>query len=468
MSLNSVATADGGEIGRAQALQAEACGIPAHVDMNPILLKPESDTVSQIIVHGKVFARYEAAAYFERRQDLFPFVYESYRRLAERYDMMVIEGAGSAAEVNLRDRDLVNWPVVEMADADVLLVADIDRGGVFAQVIGTLELLRPHERRRVVGVVVNRFRGDVGLFREGVAFLEQRTGLPVFGVVPFLRDLALPREDGLDEPVRRPGPPARDRVMIGVILLPRMSQGTDFGALEHEPDVELRYAAVPSDLRGMDAVIIPGTKNTLDDLRSLKDRGFEAVLTKVAREGVEVVGICGGYQMLGRQIEDPWQVESGGYETGLRLLDVVTRLYPDKVVRQVEGTSVLPALDGAPIAGYHIHLGATTRGTGAPSFLVTTPGVDAVGESWPDVDSASDGAATQDGMVWGTYIHGVFDHPTFRRSWLNRLRRRKGWEPLPLAASQAVTNRVSGELDRWADHLAAHLAVGSIFNANGR
>src|SRR5579885_2339158 len=266
MSLNSFVTPEGGEIGRAQALQARACSVPPHVDMNPILLKPESDQRSQVIVHGRIWGASEADAYLAQTMNLFRFVETSYRRLAERFDALVIEGAGSAAEVNLRNRDIANWRVAELADAAVVLVADIDCGGVFAQVIGTLDLLQPDERRRVIGIIVNKFRGDQRLFSDGVAFLKQRTGVPVLGVVPFLRDLRLDEEDSLQGAQRPTVPFSPDRINIAVVLLPRMSNFTDFLPLSEEADVALNYAASPPDLRGADVIIIPGSKNTIEDL----------------------------------------------------------------------------------------------------------------------------------------------------------------------------------------------------------
>jgi adenosylcobyric acid synthase len=458
MSLNSFVTPDGGEIGRAQALQAKACGLLPHVDMNPILLKPESDRRSQVVVLGKVFAKLEASAYFDGRPQLWKTVQDSYARLAAQYDVLVIEGAGSAAEVNLRERDLVNWPVVRLADAQVLLVADIDRGGVFAQVIGTLDLLQPDERARVRGVVINKFRGDAALFDDGVRYLEARTGIPVLGVVPFLRDLVLDQEDSLglrlDEQRRFMG----EAINVAVILLPSMSNFTDFNLLQAEPDVVLRYVSGPGDLREADAVIVPGSKNTLDDLRYLRRKGFFEALTESVRSGAELIGICGGYQMLGEEIRDPRSVEAGGAEKGLGFLGVETELHVEKTVTQVQGRP-LQAYFGPDvrISGYKIHMGVTTpRATAHPCFALIRP-MDQ--ESVPGVEPWRDGAVNDDGMVWGTYVHGVFDHPSYRRAWLNRIRTRKQLEVVPLSVSEVVTNRFEHEIDRWADHLSLHLSM---------
>ncbi len=461
MSLNSFVTPDGGEIGRAQALQAEACGLLPHVDMNPILLKPESDRRSQVVVLGKVFAKLEAAAYFEGRQQLWQVVQESYARLSAQYEVLVIEGAGSAAEVNLRERDLVNWPVVALADADVLLVADIDRGGVFAQVIGTLDLLQPDERGRVRGVIINKFRGDAALFDDGVRFLEARTGIPVLGVVPFLRDLVLEQEDSLGLPLHQQRGFSGDAVNIAVILLPGMSNFTDFNLLQAEPDVVLRYVSGPGDLQKADAVIIPGSKNTLDDLRYLQKKGFPRALAERVQHGVELLGICGGYQMLGEEIRDPLSVESGGIEKGMGFLDIETELQREKTLTQVQGRPLQTSFGAhVRITGYEIHMGVTLpRGPAQPCFLLNHP---MEREKSGATAPWQDGAVNDDGMVWGTYVHGVFDHASFRRAWLNRIRARKQMEGLAVSVSESVTNRFDHEIDRWADHLAAHIPITSL------
>lgn len=465
MSLNSFVTPEGGEIGRAQALQAEACGIPPHVDMNPILLKPEADSRSQVIVHGRVFATHDARAYFARRHhpELFRAVRESYERLATQYEAIVIEGAGSAAEVNLRDRDLVNWPVVEMADAPVLLVADIDRGGVFAQIIGTLDLIAPQERARVYGIVINKFRGDAALFADGTRFLMDRTGIPVLGVLPFLRDLALDQEDSLDVDARRQVRFAADRINIAVLLVPHMSNFTDFNALAEEQDVVLRYAGVPEEAAGADAIMIPGTKTTLADLGYLRNKGFEPLLQGHVQGGQELVGICGGYQMLGRQIADPDGVECGGVGEGFGFLHLTTVLRRDKITEQVEAHPLhFSDLDGLSVQGYLIHMGRTHRHEHRPCFVlhgVMEPS-ERSGEQTGQDEEPLDGAVRDDGMVWGTYIHGVFDQPSFRRAWLNRLRARKGLPAAEPALSQRVTDKRHDALDRWADHVEQHLDLG--------
>jgi adenosylcobyric acid synthase len=468
MSLNSFVTPEGGEIGRAQALQAEACGILPTPDMNPILLKPESDTCCQVIVQGKVRTKLEAAAYFQSGLPLFDAVRESYERLADQYDVIVIEGAGSAAEVNLRDRDLVNWPVVRLAAARVLLVADIDRGGVFAQVIGTLDLIQKVERDRVIGILINKFRGDRALFQNGVGFIEDRAGIPVLGVVPFLRELQLDQEDSLPLGVHRAVPFHSTRVNIAVLLLPHMSNFTDFNALLNEPDVALQYLSSRQALEEADAIIIPGTKNTLADLRYLEERAFREAIHGHLSQGKEVVGICGGYQMLGRRIEDPDVVEAGGSASGLGLLDVSTVLRTEKTTTLVEGVALhIDEPSALCVRGYHIHMGETSRGRDEPSFhLRRISGREPrPADSRPGNARSLDGAMSRGGLVWGTYIHGVFDEPGFRRAWLNRLRRRKGLPPLDISISLAATAQREHELDRWADHLEQYVNLGPIWAA---
>lgn len=462
MALNSFVTLDGGEIGRAQALQAQACGIEPTIDMNPILLKPESDSRSQVVVRGKVYEALDALEYFERKETLFNIVRECYARLAGKYECVVIEGAGSAAEINLRDRDMVNWPVVELADASVILVADIDRGGVFAQIIGTLDLLTPQERERVCGVIVNKFRGDRRLFEDGVRMLEARTGLPVLGVVPFLRDLRLDQEDSLDVAHSRSVQFKPDLINVAVVLLPRMSNFTDFNALSAEKDVALRFAASPHDLQGADMVILPGSKNTLEDLAYLVASGFPAVFESHVHRGGELVGICGGFQMLGQEITDPKGLERGGTSAGFGFLDVTTELEAPKICRQVQATSLLHGIEHhVPVHGYEIHMGRTSRGAVNACFQIDAS------EAWEGTAMGDEGAASENGRVWGSSIHGLFDQAGFRRGWLNRARGRKGLSPISPCESELVSTQLRAELDRWADHLQQHLRMESVYSALG-
>jgi adenosylcobyric acid synthase len=404
-------------------------------------------------------------------------VKDSYARLAKQYDVMVIEGAGSAAEMNLRDRDIVNWPVVEMADAAVVLVADIDRGGVFAQVIGTMALLAPEERRRVIGVVINKFRGDLTLFEDGVKIIEERTGVPVLGVLPYLRNLELDQEDSVDIERSRMTPFEEETVNIAVVLLPHMSNFTDFNQLGAESDVALRYVSNWKDLQGADVVILPGSKTTIADLDYVKSREFEQALQVHRQRGGELIGICGGFQMLGHEVTDPHGVETGGVAKGFGLLDIKTELSRDKQTIQVTARPLFwgDAKD-CVVEGYEIHMGKTTSSTGiVPCFEIvrsaaTSSSPQRVLSSKEHPQEARegnrlDGAMHTDGLVWGTYIHGVFDRPAFRREWLNRVRARKQLPALDLEVSQAVSSRLDQALNRWADHIGAHLHLGPLYSA---
>ncbi len=465
MSLNSFVTPDGGEMGRAQVLQAQACGITPHVDMNPILLKPEADAKSQVIVQGKVWRSQEAKEYFSGNSPFMKFVKESYARLAKQHDVMVIEGAGSAAEMNLRDRDIVNWPVVEMADAAVILVADIDRGGVFAQVIGTMDLLAPEERKRVIGVLINKFRGDLRLFDDGIKIIEERIGVPVLGVVPYLRNLELDQEDSVDIERFRRTPFESETVNVAVVLLPHMSNFTDFNQLIGESDVAFRYVTSPTELHGSDVVILPGSKTTIEDLTYLRTAGFEKALVAHVKRGGEILGICGGFQMLGATLTDPHHVETGGSLKGFELLDVKTELLPQKKTKQVRAQA-FPGFMKQPclVEGYEIHMGVTSRSkTVPPCFHILTDDREPLGTREP----RADGAMRGDGLVWGTYIHGVFDQPAFRRQWLNRVRERKKLQSLGVETSHAVSERMAAALDRWADHVGRHITLGPVWTAIG-
>jgi len=336
MALNAAVTADGGEVGRAQALQALACGTDVTRAMNPILLKPEGDRCAQVVVDGEVRGRMDAAAYHALKPRLWPVVTAALDRLRAECDVVVIEGAGSPAEVNLRESDIVNMRTAEIADAPVLLVGDIDVGGVFAQIVGTMHLLLPAERERVRGFIINKFRGDLEILKPGLDFLARETERPVLGVVPYYRHIRIPEEDAV--PLEKIGGDAGSKkIRIDVVLHPRMSNFTDFDALEAEPDVRLRYLERP-DGTIPDALILPGTKSTIADLRRLKDAGFAALVTRCLERGATVVGICGGFQMLGTLIRDPRHVESvSGAEAGLGLLPSVTVFEEEKITAQVSG-----------------------------------------------------------------------------------------------------------------------------------
>jgi adenosylcobyric acid synthase len=430
MALNSFVTKEGLEIGMAQAFQAEAAGIEPIVHINPILLKPTKDTGSQVIIHGRPYRDMEASEYHKFKKVAARYVNESFNRLCELYNIIIIEGAGSPAEVNLRDGDIANMGLAEMIDAPVLLVGDIDRGGVFAFLIGTLELLNPVERTRVKGFIINKFRGDIELLRPGLEFLEKRTGLPVIGVVPYLKDIRLPDEDGLALTDRgwRSGYKeskgcSRPYIGISVIKLPHISNFTDFDPFVFESDLRIQYAEAPGDLEGADLVIIPGSKNTIHDLVWLKERGIAEVIIDHAKGGGRVIGICGGFQMLGGVIRDHCGIESSIKEIkGLGLLDVETVMEKEKRLSQVEAVVEGGVIDNNSyrIYGYEIHMGSTVCGGKNFSVMVWREGTTA------EID---DGAVSDEGNVWGTYIHGIFNNDDFRTAVLNEIRSLRG---LPL------------------------------------
>ena len=419
MALNSYITEDGLEIGRAQAVQAMAAGLAPDVRMNPILLKPESDTSSQLIVNGKVRGHYRARDYFRMKKSLIPDILEAYNSLASENDVIVIEGAGSPAEINLRADDIVNMGLAELVNAPVLLAGDIDRGGVFAQLYGTLELLQPEEKARVAGTIINKFRGDVEILRPGLAMLEEKTGVPVLGVIPWTR-ADIDDEDSLSDRL------ASDRIHkpvdIAVIRLPRISNFTDFSPLEQHPALGVRYVRQPKELGQPDLVILPGTKSTMDDLVWLRESGLEPAIRRLAAEGLPVLGVCGGYQMLGKTISDPECVERGGEMAGMNLLPCETVFLPAKTRTRVTGEAVSGPFAGATLEGYEIHMGQTRRFSGTPFARLT--------------DGREDG--TSCGLVSGTYLHGLFDSGELSAALADWLFRRKGLEPVPV---QVETHR---------------------------
>ncbi|MGC1399356.1 cobyric acid synthase [Candidatus Binatus sp.] len=443
MSNNAAVCPGGGEIGRAQAVQAEACGIEPSPDMNPVLLKTQSDMRCQVVIRGRARFQMGVNDYERYRTEAWPEIVSSYSNLARNFDLIVIEGAGGAAEINLRDRDIVNWKIAELADAPVLIVADIDKGGVFASIVGTIELLAPEERRRVKGVLINKFRGDLKLFESGLRFLEERTGIPVLGVLPWQQHLGLPQEDAaMLAGIARPA--ADKPLTIGVIHIPCISNYTDFEALEDEPDVAVHYLSDPGMAPRLDVLIIPGTKGTVADLKWLRRTGWEDFLVQHRRGGGWIVGICGGYQMLGRRIVDAVGVESDAPETvGLGLLEIETTFQSEKITDRIRATHLATNL---PIAGYEIHSG---RITGIPEsralFRLTHRDTIAVDEF--------EGIRSDDGRVLGTSIHGLFDSPGFRRNFLDEIRTAKGLTPLESAAPDDADANRRAAFDRIADAL---------------
>jgi adenosylcobyric acid synthase len=449
MSNNAAVCADGAEIGRAQALQAVAAGVAPTADMNPVLLKPEADSRSQVVLRGRVWQTLPARSYQERKRFLWSHVTESLDRLRSAFDLVVIEGAGSPAELNLKAGDIVNMAVARYARAPVLLVGDIDRGGVFAQLLGTLALLDPDERALVRGLVVNKFRGDPTLFTDGVRILEERGGVPVLGVVPFLAGLDLPDEDAVSVEVEPTATASPAAVEVAVVRLPRIANFDDFDPLRAEPGVRLRYVDSPSHLGRPHAVILPGTKSTVADLRWLRDRGLADAILRLADQGTAVVGICGGYQMLGRMVRDPGGVESDASEVaGLGLLPVETTFEGEKATHQVlarldAGPGWMAGLSGTLLTGYEIHMGRTP--TDSPWLEVVARG----GVSC----RVPDGAAAAGGRVWGCYLHGLFANDDFRRAWLTSLR--SDFRPTSVSA----TARLHAGLDRLADALAEAIPI---------
>lgn len=419
MALNSFVTSEGHEIGRAQAFQAEAAGIKPTSDMNPVLLKPTGDSVSQVIVHGRVHSSMSAVEYHRFKKEAAGFVMESYERLSSLYDVIVIEGAGSPAEVNLREGDIANMGVAGMTKSPVLLVGDIDRGGVFASIVGTMELLAPWERELVKGFIINKFRGDMALLEPGLEFLSGKTGRPVLGVVPYMEGASLPDEDGVALQGVSRGADAGG-VRVAVVKLPRISNFTDFDPLKLSPGFTLDFIEDAGEVAGADMVILPGTKNTLADLLWLKERGFSRALAEFAANGGMVAGICGGFQMMGRKVLDPDKVESNLREvSGLGLLDTETVLEGEKSTFQVKARVRAFGIDDIGVEGYEIHMGRTT-GPVTPLARIT-------GRNGVSVDVA-DGAMKSN--LWGTYIHGIFDNDAFRDALLGALRGAKGLGPL--------------------------------------
>jgi cobyric acid synthase len=488
MSLNSFVTADGREMGRAQVVQAQACRLEPDVRMNPILLKPNSDTGCQVIVEGKPLGNMRVGEYVDYKREGFTVACQSYDSLAAEFDAVVLEGAGSPGEVNLKSHDIVNMRMARHAGAPVLIVGDIDRGGVFASFVGTMEVLAAWERKLVAGWVVNRFRGDAGLLGPALDYTLRHTGRPVLGVVPYLPALNLPEEDSVEfkatgklpspfgrgaggegEPTTNSswraaslpesphpnplpegeGEAAADTVNIALVDLPHLSNFSDFDAFRVEPDVRLRIVRGPSNLDQPDALLIGGSKNTLGDLAYLRSSGLAEAIGRLARSGrCEVVGICGGFQMLGHQIRDPLGIESAGEDPrGLGLLEVHTVLAAEKTLRR---TTACHRASGLEVTGYEIHHGQTDVGGCVGEFRR------------PDGEIL--GAASPDGRVWGTYLHGVFDSDLFRRWFIDRLRVRRGLAPIGRVVGRYD---IEPALDRLAEAVRRALPVERIYRMMG-
>ena len=411
MALNSAVTKDGGEIGRAQALQAIAAKVEARVDFNPILLKPNSDTGAQVIVHGKAITNMEAGKYHDYKKVAMQAVVESHQRLANDHDVLLVEGAGSPAEINLRAHDIANMGYAEKVDCPVLLVADIDRGGVFAHLVGTLALLSESEQARVKGFIINRFRGDIKLLEPGLDWLEKRTGKPVLGVLPYLHGLALDAEDA----VALDNKTTQVKVKIFVPLLPHMSNHTDFDPLRLQPNIDLQYIKMGQSLQGADLIIIPGSKNVTSDLTFLKQQGWQQEIEQHLRYGGKLMGICGGYQMLGKHIFDPEHIESHVDEiSGLGLLDFTTTLTLEKTLTQVNASMVLNG-ETSQLKGYEIHCGFST------GAALTEPLLHIQHDDEKSNQVRADGCVSSDNKIIATYLHGFFDCPEPTQAVLNWL-----------------------------------------------
>ncbi|MFG5860113.1 cobyric acid synthase [Metapseudomonas sp. CR1201] len=437
MALNSAVTADGGEIGRAQAVQAQACALAPHTDMNPVLLKPNTDIGAQVIIHGRAVTSMNAAAYHDYKKVAMAAVLESHQRLSRQYSVVMVEGAGSPAEINLRANDIANMGFAEAVDCPVILVADIDRGGVFAHLVGTLELLSESEQARVKGFVINRFRGDIALLKPGLDWLEQRTGKPVLGVLPYLTDFHLEAEDAIDQ---RQAAKTGDVLRVAVPVLPRISNHTDFDPLRLHPQVQLDFVAPGQPMPPADLIILPGSKSVRADLARLREHGWDRALQRHLRYGGKVLGICGGYQMLGCSIADPHGLEGpAGESAGLALLEVDTVLEPEKQLRNVSGR-LLP--DGAALSGYEIHAGVTTgAGLENPAVMLD--------------DGRADGGRSADGQVMGTYLHGLFESADASAAILR-------WAGLSVVQAVDYHALRERDIERLADQVEQHLDIGRL------
>lgn len=467
MALNSYVTPDGKEIGRAQALQAAACKLEPDINMNPILLKPNGDGASQVMADGKFRGNVSYSDFYDKRSELWPYVENSFGELKKKHELIVIEGAGSPAEINLMDREIVNMSVARLAGAPVILVGDIDRGGVFASIIGTLELLSNEDRKRIKGFIINKFRGDKTLLKEATGYLEKKTGIPVLGIVDHIHDLQLDDEDSVsleDQISSKPKDFSEGIIDIAVIKLPLISNYTDFEPLASEPDVNVRYVANARAIGRPDLIIIPGSKNVISDLMFLRDRGMVKMIINYAYSGGFVFGICGGYQMLGKTISDPSgiEVQPGTVANGLRLLEVDTELTNNKTLRTV---TARPAKDTAsffgsvnyPVTGYEIHVGKTTLHSGDHLFEVCAE---------QEAAQYPDGALSRKMNVAGCYIHGLFDEPGFRRTFINKLRSCKDLAPLEIKGRKRA-DIIDDELDRLAALLEQQLDMAEISRIAG-
>jgi adenosylcobyric acid synthase len=450
MSLNSFITEDGGEIGRAQAYQAEACGIAPTVAMNPVLMKPSGDNKSQIIVMGKAVDTFNAKEYYKNRPRFYDEVIASLNSLRNQNEIVVLEGAGSPAEINLRDHDFVNMPMAEAADAPVIIVGDIDKGGVFAWMKGTYDLLTPDEKERISGFIINKFRGDVDLLTPGIKLFEDMVGKPVLGTIPFYRDLFVDEEDAIPTSISTNSEYGNNILDVAIIRLPRISNFTDFSPLDIDPSVSVRYVWRKDQIGNPDLLIIPGTKNTIDDLIYLKTQGIDAEIARCHKSGTIILGICGGLQMLGESITDLHGLESKTKEiAGLGLLNMETTLEPNKITRQVMHQTVSSAFEsGLTVKGYEIHMGRT-------KFF------DNYSQIFSDSTSLGAGLITNDGKIIATYLHGFLDHDDFRLSFLNHIRKSRGMDTNKSTVNYSEIKL--NQLDKLSQIIDDHMDISNIY-----
>ncbi|MFH1484867.1 MAG: cobyric acid synthase [Chloroflexota bacterium] len=459
MALNSFVTRDGREMGRAQVVQAEAAGIEPAVEMNPILIKPEADAQAQVVVLGKPAMTLSAGEYYRHTLELLAIAEESLSKLRSQYDIVLIEGAGSPAEVNLKKHEIVNMRIAKLAQAPVLLVGDIDKGGVFASLVGTLALLEDDEREMIKAFVINKFRGEIALLQPGLDFLEGYTNRPVLGVIPYYHGIVIAQEDSVYQG-QGSNEGSLQSLDIAVIHLPRISNSTDFEVLQQEAGVRLRYVPLYGDLGEPDLIVLPGSKSTIADLALLRERGLDRAITQRARAGTPVIGICGGYQMLGRELKDPKRIESQVESTaGLGLLDTITVFEEEKATCQVQAAvsadkGLLSGCSGLEVTGYEIHMGRTTGNTSSAFRVVQRPDGPA---DYPD------GAVNEDGSVFGTYLHGLFDNAAFRYALLGNLRQRKGMQP----AARASIPSKEEHYNALAEHVRRNLKMDLFYQICG-
>lgn len=450
MALNSYITKDGLEIGRAQAMQAEAAGIEPTVSMNPILLKPTSNVGSQVIVNGEVIGNMKAMDYYKNKRKFIPDIMNAYNKLKEEYDIIVIEGAGSPAEINLKENDIVNMGMAKMASSPVLLVGDIDRGGVFAALYGTIKLLDPVEQKMIKGTIINKFRGDKKILEPGLRMIEEKTGIDVVGVVP-MEMIDIDDEDSLS--VRLEQTAIKGGLDIVVIKLPHISNFTDFSSFERMEGVSLRYVSNPYALGEPDLILLPGTKNTMEDLRFIRESGMEAMIIRTSLKKIPIVGICGGFQMLGEELHDPDFVEHGGTMRGMGLLSAKTVFESSKTRKQIQGVitkkhGILEGFTGNEVTGYEIHMGTTTS-NGCKELITLS-------------DGRVDALSNEDGSVMGTYLHGIFDTKGLSQSIVKTLADKKGIDincfNFDLAAYKEE------QYDKLADLIRSSLDMETIYN----